>query len=139
MRSQPRFCVARNQKAKMLSLQKPSAEAIRCLLGRQAKCDLTYPAVGATVTTLPPDCVMGHTRINFEEGREIFQTANAALRRWEQCHPGWLAASPTETPIQTGQVVAVLARAIGHWWLKPSNLSHRCHKCPRVRDVALCN
>lgn len=47
----------------------------------------------------------------------MFQTATAALQRWEQFHLGWLEARPTETPIQTGQVVAVLARAIGLWWL----------------------
>jgi uncharacterized protein (UPF0548 family) len=101
----------------MLSLHKPSTEAIRRFLGQQGKLDLTYQAVGATATTPPPGFAVDHTRIKLGEGERVFQTATAALRRWEQFNLGWLEASPTDTSIQTGAVVAILARAIGLWWL----------------------
>lgn len=101
----------------MLSLQKPSTEAIRRFLDEQARLDLTYHAVGATATTPPAGYVVDHTRVKLGEGEAKFQAATAALRRWEQFHLGWLEARPTETPIETGQVVAVLARAVGLWWL----------------------
>lgn len=113
----PGSVLARDRKDKMLSLQKPSAEKIYRFLDQQAKLDLTYSAVGATATTPPSGYVSDHTQIKLGEGKEIFQAASAALRRWEQFHLGWLEARPTETPIQTGQVVAVLARAMGLWWL----------------------
>lgn len=101
----------------MLSLQKPSAEAIRRFLDQQSQLDLTYHAVGATATTPPAGFAIDHTRIKLGEGENVFKSATDALRRWEQFRLGWLEAGPMNTPIQTGQVVAVLARAIGLWWL----------------------
>jgi len=41
----------------------------------------------------------------------------AALRRWEQFNLGWVEAWPSDTPIQSGEVVAVMGRAVGVWWL----------------------
>ena len=46
-----------------------------------------------------------------------FDAAKAALERWEQFDLGWVEAWPPQTPIQTGEVVAVVARAVGVWWL----------------------
>jgi uncharacterized protein (UPF0548 family) len=43
--------------------------------------------------------------------------AKSALQRWDQFRLNWLEAYPSDTPIQTGAVVAVLARAAGLWWL----------------------
>jgi uncharacterized protein (UPF0548 family) len=47
----------------------------------------------------------------------VFTAAVAALRRWEQIHLGWLEAHPDDVPIKEGQVVAILARSFGLWWL----------------------
>ena len=41
----------------------------------------------------------------------------ASLRRWEQFNLGWVEAWPSDTPIQSGEVVAVMGRAVGVWWL----------------------
>jgi uncharacterized protein (UPF0548 family) len=109
--------LASNWKATMLSLRKPSAEAIRRFLDQQGELHLTYHAVGATATTPPAGFAVDHTRIKLGEGEKVFQSATAALRRWEQFNLSWLEASPTDTSIQTGAVVAVLARTIGLWWL----------------------
>jgi Domain of unknown function (DUF1990) len=57
------------------------------------------------------------TRIKLGEGAPVFQAAKAALRHWRQFDLGWLEAWSPETPIQTGEVVAIVARAIGLWWL----------------------
>jgi uncharacterized protein (UPF0548 family) len=40
-----------------------------------------------------------------------------ALRRWGQFALGWVEAWSPDTPIQSGEVVAVMGRAIGMWWL----------------------
>lgn len=101
----------------MLSLRKPSAESIRPFLSAQAKLPFTYPAVGATATTPPPGYVVDHTRIKLGEGETVFHAARAALERWEQFRLGWVEAWSSDTPIQTGEVVAVMGRAIGLWWL----------------------
>ena len=101
----------------MLSLRKPSVERLREFLAAQAKLDLTYPAVGATAAVPPAGYVVDRTRIKLGEGAGAFAAARAALGRWEQFRLGWVEAWPPEAPIQAGQVVAVVARLFGLWWL----------------------
>jgi len=101
----------------MLSLRKPSAESIRPFLKAQAKLPFTYSAVGATAETPPAGYVVDHTRIKLGEGEPVFHEAKAALQRWEQFRLGWVEAWSPDTAIQPGEVVAVMGRAIGLWWL----------------------
>ncbi|MHB1425257.1 MAG: DUF1990 family protein [Gemmataceae bacterium] len=101
----------------MLSLRKPSAEAMRLFLKAQAKLSFTYAAVGATSETPPAGYVVDRTRIKLGEGEPVFRAALAALRQWKQFRLGWVEAWSPETPIQSGEVVAVMGRAIGMWWL----------------------
>lgn len=101
----------------MLSLRKPSAERLGEFLAVQSKLDLTYPAVGATAAVPPAGYVVDRTRIKLGEGAGVFAAAKAALGRWEHFRLGWVEAWPPETPIQAGQIVAVIARLFGLWWL----------------------
>ncbi|MEX0712827.1 MAG: DUF1990 domain-containing protein [Pirellulales bacterium] len=101
----------------MLLLQKPSEESVRQFLLEQAKLDFNYPAVGGTAQVPPAGYVVDHTRVKLGEGRQVFNSAKAALERWEHFQLGWAQTSPRETPIEPGQAVAVLARAIGLWWV----------------------
>ncbi len=101
----------------MLFLRRPTAETIRAFLAAQARLDLTYSAVGATATSPPAGYVVDHTRTRLGTGEKVFAAAKAALERWQQFGLGWLEASPEDTPIKEGQVVAILARSIGLWWL----------------------
>jgi len=101
----------------MLSLRKPSAESIRRFLQEQSQRDFTYSAVGATAGTPPAGYVVDHTRVQLGCGEAAFEAAQTALRKWQQFRLGWLEAVPEDAPIQEGQVVAILARAIGLWWL----------------------
>jgi uncharacterized protein (UPF0548 family) len=101
----------------MLSLRKPSSEQIQGFRACQQKLDFTYPAVGATATTPPAGYVVDHTRIKLGEGEKVFQTARAALERWEHFRLGWVEAWPPDRPIQLGQVVVVVAKVFGLWTL----------------------
>src|SRR3954452_23420305 len=101
----------------MLSLRRPSTGMIRGFLEAQSKLGFTYPAVGATATTPPAGYVVDHTRIRLGEGEVVFNRARAALGRWEQFRLGWVEAWAQERPIETGELVAVLARIFGVWWL----------------------
>jgi uncharacterized protein (UPF0548 family) len=101
----------------MLSLRKPSAASIRSFLRAQAKLPFTYEAVGATSQTPPSGFDVDHTRIKLGEGESVFHSASVALRRWQQFHLGWVEAWSPETPLQSGEVVAVMGRAAGLWWL----------------------
>lgn len=101
----------------MLSLRKPSADTLRPFLVAQRELPFTYEAVGATAGTPPAGYAVDRTRIKLGEGETAFQLAIAALRGWEQFRLGWVEAWPSDTPIQVGEVVAVMGRAVGVWWL----------------------
>jgi uncharacterized protein (UPF0548 family) len=101
----------------MLSLRKPSVDALRRFMAAQAKLPYTYEAVGATAETPPAGYVVDRTGMKLGEGEAVFRSAIAALRRWEQFRLGWVEAWSPDTPIQPGEVVAVMGRAIGVWWL----------------------
>jgi uncharacterized protein (UPF0548 family) len=58
-----------------------------------------------------------HTRAKIGRGEPVFYSAKSALQRWQQFRLGWLEAYSPETPIQRGEVVAVVARSMGVWWL----------------------
>ena len=60
---------------------------------------------------------MDRTRIKLGNGEQVFRFAKAALQRWEQFRLGWVEAWSSDTPIQSGEVVAVMGHAIGLWWL----------------------
>lgn len=100
----------------MLSLRKPSPDALRLFVATQENLPCTYEAVGATAEMPPAGHVVDRTRIKLGQGEVVFRSAIAALRRWEHFRLGWVEAWPSDTPIQKGEVVAVLARAIGIWW-----------------------
>jgi uncharacterized protein (UPF0548 family) len=101
----------------MLSLRKPSAERLRDFLATQSKLDLTYAAVGATAVVPPAGYAVDRTRIKLGDGAGTFAAARAALGRWEHFRLGWIETWPPETPVQAGQVVAVVARLFGLWWV----------------------
>ena len=101
----------------MVSLRRPSTETIREFLASQSKLGFTYTAVGATASQPPAGYTVDHTRIKLGDGEEVFTKAKAALGRWEQFRLGWVEAWSPETPIETGDVVAVIARNLGLWWL----------------------
>lgn len=101
----------------MLLLRKPSNDSIRQFLDDQRSLDFSCSAVGATAKNPPPGYVVDHTRITLGNGERVFSAAKAALRRWEQFQLGWLEAWSSQTPIQSGEVVAVIAHVAGFWWL----------------------
>jgi uncharacterized protein (UPF0548 family) len=92
----------------MLSLRKPSVESIRRFLKVQATLPFSYAEVGATAQTLPTGYAVDHTRIKLGEGERTFQAAKAALQHWGQFRLGWVEAWSPDTPIQSGEVVAVV-------------------------------
>lgn len=97
--------------------RKPTAESIRYFRQAQSKLDFTYPAVGTTATSPPAGYVVDHSRIKLGTGEKVFEEAKAAIRLWQHFCLGWVEASPTDTPIQKGEVIAVMGHVLGLWWL----------------------
>jgi uncharacterized protein (UPF0548 family) len=101
----------------MIFLFKPTAQKIQRFLRGQQSRKLTYAAVGETFGNPPVGFKIIHTRVLLGSGESVFDLARAALCRWDQFHLGWIEAGPTETPIATGEVVAITTRVAGIWWL----------------------
>lgn len=101
----------------MVSLRRPSNDRIRAFLALQAKLRFSYTAVGATSHEPPAGYVVDHTRVKLGRGEEVFARAKDMLERWGQFDLGWVEAWSPETPIQTGEVVAIMSRQFGLWWL----------------------
>lgn len=101
----------------MLSLNKPSPEALAEFLISQAKLDFSYSAVGATAKQPPPGFVLDHTRIELGSGEPLYEAARAALERWQQFRLGWVEAWTPEPGFEPGQDVAILGWAVGFWWM----------------------
>ena len=106
----------------MVSVRRPPTEAIRTFLASQAKLDLTYTAGGATGGEPPAGYAVDHVRVHLGRGEEVFVRAKEVLGRWGQFDLGWVEAWSPETPIQAGEVVAVLSRQFGLWWLSACRL-----------------
>jgi uncharacterized protein (UPF0548 family) len=90
---------------------------IRDFLARQAERPFSYAEVGRSREGSPPGYVVDHRRVRLGAGGATFQAACAALRRWAMFRLGWVRLCWPETPIVPGAVVAILARAMGLWWL----------------------
>jgi uncharacterized protein (UPF0548 family) len=101
----------------MLFLHRPTAETIRSFLEEQSRQELTYTAVGGTLSTPPAGYVVDRTRVQLGVGERVFVAAKVALERWQQFRLGWLEALPEDTPIRKGEAVAILARSVGLWML----------------------
>jgi uncharacterized protein (UPF0548 family) len=104
-------------KMRTLSLRKPSAAILGRFLAEQAALEFGYAAVGGTASTPPAGFTIDRTRICLGTGEVVFDAARAALQRWQQLRLGWVDVWSPETPLEGGQVVAIMGRAIGLWWL----------------------
>ncbi len=104
----------------MLCLRKPTPAEIDLFLAVQAKLRLTYEGGAAAP---PPGFVVDHTRTRLGQGEAVFAAAKAALEQWRQFQLGWVEAWPADRPLQQGEVVAVVARSLGLWWLNACRIT----------------
>jgi uncharacterized protein (UPF0548 family) len=101
----------------MFLFRKPSPDKIHKFLDEKARLDFSYSFVGHTASTPPAGFMVDHTRLKLGSGEAVFITATSALQRWDQFRLGWVEPWSPETPIRIGEVVAILARIAGMWWL----------------------
>ncbi len=97
--------------------QKPNAKMLSDFLAEQAHLDYSYPEVGATKSLPPAGYVLDRTRIQLGSGELVFEAAKSALYRWRQMQIGWVDVWSPDTPLEAGQDIAIVGRAVGFWWL----------------------
>jgi uncharacterized protein (UPF0548 family) len=105
----------------MFSLRKPT-DAVPGLMAAQAESPFSYSAVGASAHQAPSGYTVDRTRTRLGEGEQAFKAAKRALQHWDHFRLGWLEAWPPDTPIETGQVISVVAHTFGMWSLHFSRI-----------------
>ncbi|MGI8782721.1 MAG: DUF1990 family protein [Acidobacteriota bacterium] len=77
----------------------------------------SYREVGSTQGQPPGGYDFDLTRTQLGRGRAVFQAACAALKQWRMFPAPWTEIHPAHTPIRSGNVVVVLGRVFGLWWM----------------------
>jgi uncharacterized protein (UPF0548 family) len=97
--------------------REPSAERVAEFLRAQSGATVSYEAVGATRTKSPAGYNFDHNRARLGTGDAAFEAACNAIRSWKMFPRPWTQITPANAPIVEGTVIAMLAHALGCWWL----------------------
>lgn len=116
----------------MLSLRKPSIDSLNKFVAEQANLPFSYSAVGSTATIPPAGYVVDRTRIELGEGQAVFNSAKAALQRWQQFQLGWVEVWSPKSPLDPGSVVAIMGWAVGLWWLNSCRIVYSVNESGAV-------
>lgn len=117
----------------MWSVAPPSDEAIAAFLAEQQKLDCSYPEVGHTRDSPPAGYNIDHNRVLLGRGAAVFAAGGQALRNWKMFPAAWTRIVPNTTPIEEGQVVAMLAHVYGAWWLNACRIVYTLDENAPVR------
>ena len=101
----------------MWSLARPSDQTAEAFLAAQSTLPFSYAEVGASRDVFPAGYQHDFNRVLLGSGAEVFRRACDALRQWRMFPRPWTHVLPADAMIRDGQMVAVLARAMGIWWL----------------------
>lgn len=121
MRFRPTFCLfaanVENNPADVLFPSRPTEQRIRAIIANQQDKPFSYTEVGASRGQLPSGYTVLHNRAELGRGLAKFLRASKAVHQWKMFDfPGVSLCWPT-TPIQPGNVVAVLMKHFGFWCL----------------------
>jgi len=117
----------------MLLFRRPEQSEIMKFISDQAGRSFSYQAVGATNAGPPRGFIVDHNRIRLGEGSEVFDSARRAITEWKMFDIGWVELYRTDTPIATGQTVAVVARICGLWFLNACRIVYTIDEDGPVR------
>lgn len=128
----------------MWRLTRPSPKWIEGFLDRQAPLAHSYAHVGRTrsgPSAPPPGFDLDHNRAFLGDGEEAFAAARAAVDRWVMFPAEWtrvIARPGDRTPagypaVRAGTVVAMVARALGLFWLSACRVVYTLDEAGPVR------
>lgn len=95
----------------------PSPSVIADFLRGQTAAPVSYSEIGATRGPAPAGYNFDHNRARLGDGEVAFEAACEALRAWTMFPKPWTQIIPANAPVVEGTIVAMLANALGLWWL----------------------
>jgi len=106
------------------SWTKPTEARIAAFLERQQMQGFSYREVGATRIAPPEGYTFDDNMVQLGAGAAMFARGCAALRAWRIFPAPWTLIRPVAAPIEVGQTVAMVAHALGGWWLNSCRIVH---------------
>ena len=97
----------------MFLLTRPSDARIKDFLSSRETDSFSYPDLGATRESPPAGYDIDHNRMLLGSGRGDFEKAKAAIRQWKMFDVPGLELIRSDTPIEPGRNVALVAHHLG--------------------------
>lgn len=106
----------------LFTFRRPTDEAVLAALESQRDAPFSYEYVGAIEREWPAGFLRNEVRVRLGAGRASYESAVAAMRRWQQFDVGWVELCWPSTTPAPGAMVGVLARAYGMWALSVTRI-----------------
>jgi uncharacterized protein (UPF0548 family) len=106
------------------SWHRPEPDQVRRFLDVQRGHAWSYLEVGATAGSLPERYDHVHRRTRLGSGAQAFAAARAALREWRFIPAGFARLEPAGAPVHAGEVVAIVLRVLGIWWINATRIAY---------------
>ena len=106
------------------SWREPAAKQIQQFLEAQRGAAWSYAEVGASRSDAerPGGYDLDHNRIQLGHGARVYAAACTAIQQWRMFPSAWTRISPPAAPIRVGQTVAMIASALGLWWINAARI-----------------
>ena len=107
--------------------KKPTDDVIRGYLNQCQDIDFNYAYVGCTSDLIdrgnaPPGFRLDRYSIVLGEGEDIFDLGSQAICKWEMFNHAMATLKWHDTPIQSGNMVAVLFKVLSQWTANPARI-----------------
>jgi uncharacterized protein (UPF0548 family) len=80
---------------------------------------------GPTSRSVPrPEACPSATITSLGSGAQAFAAARAALREWRFIPAGFARLEPAGAPVHAGEVVAIVLRVLGIWWINATRIAY---------------
>jgi uncharacterized protein (UPF0548 family) len=117
----------------MWSLFRPSDHSTQTFVSRAIQLPFSYPEIGASRGDFPAGYHHDFHRVQVGRGEKAFEAACSGLRKWQMFPKPWTYIIPADAPIEIDVVVAVVARAMGVWWLNACRIVYVIDETEPVR------
>ncbi len=110
----------------MTCLQPPTPDRLEACLAEWTGSALSYPHAGGLDQPPAQGFLIDRHEIRLGTGSTVFQRAADALDNWTM-FPLWTQVARRRPSGQAaGEVVAMVVRLAGLWWINPCRILHRC-------------
>jgi uncharacterized protein (UPF0548 family) len=117
----------------MFALRRPDEMAIRQFLANRTSDVFSYPEVGVSRVGVPSGYNVDHSRIRLGHGEEAFESAKAAIGKWQMFDIGWVELIHPSESIRAGMNVAILAHTMGLYSLSSCRVVYMLDEAIPVR------